>query len=148
MNAARLFAQLSTKAADYSFMPFGSSTDQVNIALYTKGMYHKAYLAARFAWSKDLSVHTELTEYVLQTTLMTAERESWSLKRCRDRIEILVSLAMIEHYAPNIFKTKKSRYLYCNIPESQWYRLWAKRYEVPYKAIASYLDIAKGSVHK
>jgi hypothetical protein len=148
MNAVNLFSKLSTKSADYSFMPFGDSSSTINIALYTKGMYRKAYLAARFIWAKDLSVHAELTEYVRESTLQVARREHWDLTRCRDRVNTLVTLAMIEHYAPNIFRTKKSRFMYCNIPESQWYRLWAKRYEVPYKAIESYLDIAWGSVHK
>ena len=148
MNAVNLFSKLSTKASSYSFMPFGSSADVVNIALYTKGMYRKAYLAARFVWSKDLSVHHELTKYVRRSTLQTAKRENWDIKQCKDRIDTLVTLALIEHYAPKIFITAKARYLYCDIPASQWYKIWGKRYEVPYKAIESFLDIAHGSVHK
>ncbi len=148
MNAANLFAQLSTKSASYAFMPFGGADESVNIALYTQGMLHRAYVAARFVWSKDLSVHAELTELVTENTLKIAGRESWNLTRCEQRIKTLVALAMIEHYAPNIFRTQKSRYLYCGIPESQWYRLWAKRYEVPYRMVSGYLDIAWRSVHK
>jgi len=148
MNTANIFSKLSTRASDYSFMPFSESAENVNIALYTQGMYRKAYLAARYIWSKDLSVHSELTDYVMESTLLVAEREDWNIGRCSERIQVLVRLAMIEHYAPGLFRNQKSRYMYCNIPESKWHRLWAKRYEVPYKAISSYLDIAWGSAHK
>lgn len=148
MNAVNVFSKLGSKAADYSMMPFGSSTNVVNIALYTKGMNRQAYLAGRFVWSKDLSVHTELTKFVLRTTLATARHEHWDVKRCHERIETLVRLALIEHYAPGMFRSATARFGYAGIPESQWYKMWAQRYEVPYQAIERYLDIAYRSVHK
>jgi len=148
MNTMRLFAKLTDKPADYSFMPFTDSPSNFNIALYTKGMYRKAYIAGRFVWSKDLSVHTELLKFITDGTELVAKREGWKLGACGDRIEILCELAMIEHYAPAIFKTEKAKYQYCGVPESKWFRLWGKRYEVPYGLIRSYLDIAWGSVHK
>lgn len=147
MNAADLFAQLSSKASDYEFMPFGTEDNKVNLAMYTKGMRYYAYLAARFVWSKDLSVHAEMRSILMESTFKIAKFEKWELKRCNDRIATIVALALTEHYAPNIFRTHKARYLYCGISESQWFRLWAKRYEVPYRTISSYLDVANRSVH-
>ena len=150
MNAAKLFAKLSTRAADYSFMPFSESTSTVNIALHTKGMYDKAYLAARFVWSKDLSVSNTLSTYITNASKSVAQKEKWKCNgvELSERIKSLVQLAMIEHYSPNIFRTQKSRYQFCNIDERQWFRTWKKRYEVPYTVINSYLDIAKGSMHE
>jgi len=148
MNAANLFARLSGKSSDYSMMPYGGAENAINMALYTAGMYRKAYLAARFVWSKDLGVHEELTRYVTEKTLEIAQREDWNLSRCQQRVELLCRLALIEHYSPNIYRTHRARYLYCKIPESKWYRLWAKRYEVPYTLVVSYLDMANRSVHR
>jgi hypothetical protein len=150
MNAANLFAKLSSKSSDYSMMPFSDSNAAVNIALYTKGMYRKAYLAARLVWSKDLSVHEELRQFVLENVSRVAEKENWRCKQqdIKDRIDTFIQLAMIEHYSPGIFRSQKSRYLFCNIDERDWYRTWKKRYEVAYESIRSYLDIAWGSLHE
>jgi len=148
MNAANLFAQLSGKSSDYSMMPFGGAENAINMALYTSGMYRRAYLAARLVWSKDLSVHNELTCHIITQTIAIAENEGWNLSRCRSRVEMLCRLATLEHYSPQIFRTQTSRYRCMQIPESQWYRLWSKRYEVPYTLISSYLDIAYRSVHR
>lgn len=149
MNAANVFAKLSSKASDYSFMPFGDADKVVNIALYTKGMYRKAYIAGRFVWSKDLEVHNELFQYVRNRTQLAAIEENWRCKTGIDkRIDAMVQLAMVEHYSPGIFRTQKSRYLFCGIDESTWFRVWKKRYEVSYAVISSYLDIAWGSMHK
>jgi len=146
MNAIRLFAKLSDRSSDYSFMPFSDTVSDVNMALYTRGMYRKAYIAARLVWSKDLSVRNELSAYVLERTMATAVQENWKIKNCEKRIQALVELALIEHYAPSIFRTEKSKYQFTGIPESKWYRVWGKRYEVPYGIIRSFLDIAWGSV--
>lgn len=148
MNAIRLFAKLTDRPTDYNFMPFSESAQNVNLALYTKGMYRKAYIAGRFVWSKDLSVRNELSQYIRQDTMLIATDERWKTKTCERRIEILCELAMLEHYAPSIFRTEKAKYQFCGIPESKWYRLWGRRYEVSYGLIRSYLDIAWGSTHR
>jgi hypothetical protein len=146
MNAARLFARLSDRSSNYDFMPFSETVSAVNLALYTKGMYRKAYVAARLVWSKDLSVRNELSAYVYERTMLTAVQERWKIKDCERRIQALVELALIEHYAPSIFRTEKSKYQFTGIPESKWYRVWGRRYEVPYGIIRSYLDLAWGSL--
>lgn len=146
MNAATIFARLSSKASDYGFMPFGDSTKVIDLAMYTKGMYRRAYIAARFVWSKDLSVTEELSAYIKERMLKTAKMEGWRFKKVSP--DIFVQLAMVEHYAPGVFTTQKSRYTYCGISEQDWFRTWKKRYEISYEILGTYLDIAWGSTAK
>lgn len=130
MLAERLFAMQSTSAPQMGRSTGGTPewTPALAAAFCAGNMDQRWYNAARLKYALDWSGATALEYAVWIEAAGLAAREKWKIPTGREYVRKMAGLAIAETAAPTRYNHNAIKIAWMGCDQSQWSRVWSKRY--------------------